>query len=29
MKRDVLKRKMEKQKRLGPLPHVHGPHCNH
>ncbi len=29
MKRDILKRKMEKQKRLGPLPHVHGPHCNH
>lgn len=29
MKRDMLKRKMEKQKRLGPLPHVHGPHCNH
>lgn len=29
MKRDVLKRKMEKQKRLGPLPHIHGAHCNH
>lgn len=29
MKRDILKRKMEKQKRLGPLPHVHGAHCNH
>lgn len=29
MKRDMLKRKMEKQKRLGPHPHVHGPHCNH
>lgn len=29
MKRDMLRRKMEKQKRLGPWPHVHGPHCNH
>ena len=29
MKRDILKRKIEKNKRLGPLPHVHGPHCNH
>jgi peptide deformylase len=29
VKRDMLKRKMEKHKRLGPLPHVHGPHCNH
>ncbi len=29
MKRDILKRKMEKQKRLGPIPHVHGEHCNH
>jgi len=29
MKRDVLKRKLEKNKRLGPHPHVHGPHCNH
>lgn len=29
VKRDMLKRKMEKQKRLGPIPHVHGPHCNH
>lgn len=29
MKRDILKRKMEKQKRLGPIPHVHGPNCNH
>jgi peptide deformylase len=29
MKRDVMKRKMEKQKRLGLIPHVHGPHCNH
>lgn len=29
MKRDILKRKMEKQKRLGPHPHVHGPNCNH
>ncbi len=29
MKRDILKRKMEKQKRLGPIPHVHGAHCNH
>lgn len=29
MKRDMLKRKMEKQKRLGFVPHVHGPNCNH
>jgi len=29
MKRDILRRKMEKQKRLGPIPHVHGAHCNH
>lgn len=29
MKRDVLKRKLEKNKRIGPLPHVHGAHCNH
>lgn len=29
MKRDVLKRKMEKQKRLGLIPHVHGAHCRH
>lgn len=29
MKRDILKRKMEKNKRVGPHPHVHGPHCNH
>lgn len=29
MKRDILKRKMEKNKRIGPHPHVHGPHCNH
>lgn len=29
MKRDILKRKMEKQKRSGPHPHVHGPNCNH
>ena len=29
MKRDILKRKMEKNKRIGPLPHVHGAHCNH
>ena len=29
MKRDVMKRKMEKQKRLGPIPHVHGAHCSH
>lgn len=29
MKRDVMKRKMEKQKRNGPIPHVHGAHCNH
>ncbi len=29
VKRDTLKRKMEKQKRLGAIPHVHGPNCNH
>lgn len=29
MKRDIMKRKMEKQKRLGLIPHVHGAHCNH
>jgi peptide deformylase len=29
MKRDMMKRKMEKQKRTGPIPHVHGAHCNH
>lgn len=29
MKRDVLKRKMEKAKRIGMRPHVHGPHCSH
>lgn len=29
VKRDMLKRKMEKQKRLGLIPHVHGPHCHH
>ncbi len=29
MKRDVLRRKMEKQKRNGPHPHIHGPNCNH
>lgn len=29
VKRDMLLRKMEKQKRLGAVPHVHGPHCNH
>lgn len=29
VKRDMLRRKMEKHKRNGPLPHVHGPHCNH
>jgi peptide deformylase len=29
MKRDMMKRKMEKQKRNGPIPHVHGAHCNH
>ena len=29
MKRDILKRKMEKQKRTGPIPHVHGPNCHH
>jgi len=29
MKRDMLTRKMEKQKRHGPHPHVHGAHCNH
>ena len=29
MKRDILKRKMEKNKRIGMRPHVHGAHCNH
>ncbi|OYW14227.1 MAG: peptide deformylase [Rhodospirillales bacterium 12-54-5] len=29
MKRDMMKRKMEKQKRTGPIPHIHGAHCNH
>ena len=29
MKRDILKRKMEKQKRHGPIPHIHGAHCHH
>ena len=29
VKRDMLKRKMEKQKRLGPIPHIHGAYCNH
>ncbi len=29
MKRDIMKRKMEKQKRLGLIPHIHGAHCNH
>lgn len=29
VKRDMLRRKMEKQKRSGPWPHVHGEHCNH
>jgi peptide deformylase len=29
MKRDILKRKLEKNKRLGPIPHVHGAHCSH
>jgi len=29
VKRDMLKRKMEKQKRNGPIPHIHGAHCNH
>lgn len=29
VKRDMLKRKMEKQKRQGPIPHIHGAHCNH
>ncbi len=29
MKRDTLKRKMEKAKRMGMIPHIHGPHCNH
>lgn len=28
MKRDMLKRRLEKQKRLS-APHVHGAHCNH
>lgn len=29
VKRDMMKRKMEKQKRLGAIPHIHGPNCNH
>lgn len=29
VKRDMLRRKMEKQKRLGLIPHIHGTHCNH
>ncbi len=29
MKRDVLRRKMEKAKRIGMRPHVHGPNCAH
>lgn len=29
VKRDMLRRKMEKQKRNGPLPHIHGPDCHH
>ena len=29
VKRDMLKRKMEKQKRNGPIPHIHGAHCHH
>lgn len=29
MKRDMMRRKMEKQKRLGLIPHVHGAHCQH
>lgn len=29
VKRDMLKRKMEKAKRTGPIPHVHGAHCHH
>ena len=28
-KRDMMKRKMEKQKKFGPVPHVHGAHCSH
>ena len=29
MKRDIMKRKMEKQKRIATAPHVHGAHCQH
>lgn len=29
MKRDILRRKLEKNKRNGPIPHIHGAHCNH
>lgn len=29
VKRDMLKRKMEKEKRIGLRPHVHGPNCAH
>jgi len=29
VKRDMLKRKLEKAKRAGMVPHVHGAHCNH
>lgn len=29
VKRDMLRRKMEKEKRLAARPHVHGPHCSH
>ena len=29
VKRDMLKRKLEKSKRIGMRPHVHGAHCNH
>ncbi len=29
VKRDMLKRKVEKGKRMGLRPHIHGPHCAH
>ena len=29
VKRDMLKRKLEKEKRIGMRPHVHGPSCAH
>jgi peptide deformylase len=29
VKRDMLRRKLEKEKRIGLRPHVHGPNCSH